>query len=89
MHTPREHRASRRHPPPKQSFDNLEPGLVVVSSRSVGLIASIPRLSSTKELQMMKSRLTIVLAALLLAVLAMPEFAEAQGYNVRRSPTVS
>ena len=37
---------------------------------------------------MMKSRLTIGLAVLLLAVLAMPESAEAQGYNVRRSPTV-
>ena len=37
----------------------------------------------------MKTKLTIALAVLLLAVLAMPELAEAQGYNVRRSSTVT
>ena len=37
---------------------------------------------------MLKSRLTIGLAALLLAVLAMPESTEAQGYNVRRHAAV-
>ena len=37
---------------------------------------------------MVKSKWTIVLAVLLLAVLAAPEFAEAQGYNVRRNATV-
>ena len=36
----------------------------------------------------MKSKFTIVLAVLLLAVLAMPELAEAQGYNARRDATV-
>ena len=37
----------------------------------------------------MKSKLTILLAVLLLAVLAMPQLAEAQdGYNVRRASGV-
>ena len=36
----------------------------------------------------MKTRIAIVPAVLLLAVLAMPRLAEAQGYNVRRSATV-
>jgi len=40
------------------------------------------------ETEIVKSRLTIALAVLLLVVLAMPRLAEAQGYNVRRSATV-
>ena len=36
----------------------------------------------------MKSKWTILLAVLLLAVLAMPQLAEAQGYNVRRASGV-
>ena len=38
---------------------------------------------------MVKSRLAMAPAVLLLAVLAMPRLAEAQGYNVRRSATVA
>ena len=37
----------------------------------------------------MKSKLTILLAVLLLAVLAMPQFAEAQGWNVSRPADVA
>ena len=37
----------------------------------------------------MKSKLTILLAVLLLAVLAMPQLAEAQGWNVSRPADVA
>ena len=37
----------------------------------------------------MKSNLTILLAVLLLAVLAMPQFAEAQGWNLSRPADVA